>query len=80
MFYNKKIKALESRVDELEKSVAALTESVRAQSNEIELLYAQFAGMQKTKEHSQPKPRRYKRKPCPNFDPIDGKENIEAAK
>lgn len=78
MFYKKRIEALESRVGELEKTVTTLSERVQAQGNEIELLWAQFAGTQKAE--AKPTPRRHKRKPCPNFAPIDGKENTKATK
>ena len=46
MFYKKRIEALEERVTKLEIKVASLIETTRKQNNEIELLWAQFAGLE----------------------------------
>ena len=67
MFYKKRIEALETRVENLEIKVAALAEKARVQSNEIEMLWAQFAGLAAPQNplpepKPTPKPRRRRRK------------------
>lgn len=80
MFYKKRIEALEERVAALEERVNALTsradlltETAQMQSNEIELLWAQFAGVQKKEVEPNCLPKRYRKKK-------NGKEAPKATK
>ena len=67
MFYKKRIEALEERVTKLEIKVASLIETTKVQNNEIEMLWAQFAGLAAPQNplpepKPTPKPRRRRRK------------------
>ena len=67
MFYKKRIEALEARVKTLEIKVAQLIEKARVQGNEVDLLWAQFAGLEAPQitppePKPTPKPRRRRRK------------------
>lgn len=66
MFYKKRIEKLEARVAELNEKISTLTETVRVQNNEINLLWSQLKP-QNTETKPTHKPKRYRRK-------IDGKE------
>lgn len=72
MFFGKKIKELEVRVDELEKRIHELAHSLYEQGKEIDQLYARMMA----KEEKANKPRS-KKKPRTI---IDGKENTKATK
>ena len=56
MFYKKRIEALEARVETLEIKVAQLIEKARVQGNEVDLLWAQLAGLEAQNPLPEPKP------------------------
>ena len=83
MFNRKKIIDLQMRVSELEAKADVLADRLSKAYKEIELIYLSLTEMTPVANpvtESKPKPRRYKKKPCPNFTPIDGKENTKATK
>ena len=85
MFNRKKIIDLQMRVSELEAKADVLADRLSKAYKEIELIYLSLTEMTPvanpvTESKPNPKSRRYKKKTCPNFTPIDGKENTKATK
>ena len=81
MFYGKRIKALELRIDALEKKIHELTLRVQTQNADIDKLYELYAAREKKKEQelartNKPKPRRCQKSRAA----ADGKENPKNTK
>lgn len=85
MFFNKKIKEIEARVDALEERVHELAHKAHEQEQEIDKLYALFVSKfmdtkpteQKAEPKSEQKPKNYRpRRRAKKM--MDGKENTEA--
>lgn len=86
MFFNKKIKEAEARMDALEEMVHELAHKVHEQTQEIDMLYALFVNKvieskpameQRSEQKSEQKPKNYRpRRRAKKM--MDGKENTEA--